>query len=81
MMNTKDWEIENTVERVKELVDSIESFNVPPNQEIIDKINAIGCTSFLCEFKDSKIYMIGSGDKPVKFVVEEDGDKNDRSRD
>lgn len=68
MMDTKDWEIENTVGRVKELINSIEPFDVPPSQEVIDKINAIDGAIFV----DGKIYVIGSGGKPVKFVVEEE---------
>ena len=75
-------EEDRAYQRVKELVDLVEPYDLSGlSEEVIDKINSIGCTSFMCKFvkdkDDNKIYVIPLGeDKPIKIIYEsEETDK------
>lgn len=55
--------------KVKELIDMVEPYNIDP--DIIDKINAIGCTSFKYELAkdDDYVYVLPVGDdKQIKIA-------------
>lgn len=49
----------------------LEPYNGEIDPNIIDKINAIGCTSFKYEVvkERDKVYIIPVGDKKVKIVI------------
>ena len=73
-MNIEMAEEDRAYQRIKKLIDMVEPYDLSQiDPEIIDKINAVGCTSFKYRAvkSDDKVYIIPCGeDKPIKIIME-----------
>ena len=76
MTRTEMAEEDRAYQRVKELIDMVEPYDLSKiDPEILDRINAVGCQSFKYQAvkADNKVYIIPiGGDKPIKVIVESD---------